>query len=188
MVTLFTISRQQIGEFFLFFPQNRIWHFMENCLQWRQFAWNVQFCFLSKIRKIFQYVVCWIFYPARVVNSADDKLAIFFLFFPEKKDLTFHANCLQWRQYAWNVKSCFMRKIRKIFQYVCWNFYPARVANSAIVWRCFSYFSQKTRLDISCKLSPMETICMKCQILFSEKNKKNISICLLKIFTQHAEQ
>ena len=28
----------------------------------------------------------------------------------------------------------------------------------------------------------METICMKCQILFSGKNKKNISICcLLKI-------
>ena len=27
-------------------------------------------------------------------------------------------------------------------------------------------FSQKTGFDISCKLSPMETICMKCQILF----------------------
>ena len=26
-----------------------------------------------------------------------------------------------------------------------------------------------------------ETICMKCQILFSGKNKKNISKCLLKI-------
>ena len=60
----------------------------------------------------------------------------------------------------------------------------------------FSYFSQKTRFDISCKLSPtgfdiscklskktwfdiscklspLETICMKCQILFSGKNKKN---------------
>ena len=28
-------------------------------------------------------------------------------------------------------------------------------------------FSQKTGFDISCKLSPVETICMKCQILFS---------------------
>ena len=28
--------------------------------------------------------------------------------------------------------------------------------------------------DSSCKLSPVETVCMKCQILFSEKNKKNI--------------
>ena len=38
----------------------------------------------------------------------------------------------------------------------------------------FSYFFQKTEFDISCKLSPLETICMKCQILFSGKNKKNI--------------
>ena len=39
----------------------------------------------------------------------------------------------------------------------------------------FSYFSQKTGFDISCKLSQLETICMKCQILFSGKNKKNIT-------------
>ena len=40
----------------------------------------------------------------------------------------------------------------------------------------FFYFSQKTGFDISCKLSPspLETICMKCQTLFSGKNKKNI--------------
>ena len=35
-----------------------------------------------------------------------------------------------------------------------------------------SYFSHKTGFDISCKLSPLETICMKCQILFSGKIKK----------------
>ena len=28
------------------------------------------------------------------------------------------------------------------------------------------YFSQKTEFGISCKLSPQETICIKCQILF----------------------
>ena len=39
----------------------------------------------------------------------------------------------------------------------------------------FSYFSQKTDFDISCKLSPMETICIKYQNLFSGKNKKNIT-------------
>ena len=38
----------------------------------------------------------------------------------------------------------------------------------------FSYISQKTGFDISCKLSPMETICMKCQILFWGKIRKNI--------------
>ena len=42
------------------------------------------------------------------------------------------------------------------------------------ILKYFSYFPQKTGYDISCKLSPKETICMKCQILFSEKNKKNI--------------
>ena len=33
-------------------------------------------------------------------------------------------------------------------------------------------FSQETGFDISCKLSPVETICMKCQILFPGKYKK----------------
>ena len=46
----------------------------------------------------------------------------------------------------------------------------------------FSYFSQKTGSDISCKLSPMETTCMKCQSLFSGQNKKNISKCRLLKF------
>ena len=41
------------------------------------------------------------------------------------------------------------------------------------ILKYFSYFSQKTGFDISCKLSPKETICMKCQILFSVKNEKN---------------
>ena len=39
-------------------------------------------------------------------------------------------------------------------------------------WWYFSWLSQKTGFDISCKLSPMETICLKCQILFSVENKK----------------
>ena len=36
----------------------------------------------------------------------------------------------------------------------------------------FPYFSQITGFDISCKLSPLETICIKYQNLFSGKNKK----------------
>ena len=43
------------------------------------------------------------------------------------------------------------------------------------ILKCITYFFQKTGFDISCKLSSMETSCMKCQILFSEKNKKNIT-------------
>ena len=50
------------------------------------------------------------------------------------------------------------------------------------ILKYFSYFSQETGCDISCKLSPLETTCMKCQLLFSVENKKNISVCrLLKI-------
>ena len=37
----------------------------------------------------------------------------------------------------------------------------------------YFYFSQNS-FDISCKLYPMETICIKCEILFSGKNKKNV--------------
>ena len=35
------------------------------------------------------------------------------IFFSRKYALTFHANCLR-RWFAWNVKTCFLRKIRKI--------------------------------------------------------------------------
>ena len=37
-----------------------------------------------------------------------------------------------------------------------------------------SYFSKKNRSYILCKLSPMQTICMKCQSLIYGKNKKNM--------------
>ena len=40
------------------------------------------------------------------------------------------------------------------------------------ILKYFSYFPQKIGFDILCKLTSMETICMKCQILLSEKNKK----------------
>ena len=41
-------------------------------------------------------------------------------------------------------------------------------------------FFKKTGFDILCKLSPMETVCMKCQLLFSGKKRKIISICRLQ--------
>ena len=42
------------------------------------------------------------------------------------------------------------------------------------IFKYISYFPQKTGFDISCKLSSMETLCMKYQILFSGNNKTNI--------------
>ena len=43
-------------------------------------------------------------------------------------------------------------------------------------------YSADDKLIISYKLSLMETVCMKCQILFSGKNKGNISKCHLLKF------
>ena len=53
--------------------------------------------------------------------------------FPRKHDLSLHANCLIRRQFAWGVKSYFLGKIRKIFENVCWNFYPARKVFKQII-------------------------------------------------------
>ena len=48
----------------------------------------------------------------------------------------------------------------------------------------FFFFFQNTGFDISCKLSSMETICMKCEVLFSGKNKKNITNVFSSEFAQ----
>ena len=42
------------------------------------------------------------------------------------------------------------------------------------LFEIFFLFFPKIGFDILCKLSPMETICIKCQILFSGKNTKNV--------------
>ena len=42
--------------------------------------------------------------------------------------------------------------------------------------------------DISCKMSQMETVCMKFQNLFSGENKKNTSMSFAENFTQSAER
>ena len=51
----------------------------------------------------------------------------------------------------------------------------------------FFIFSQKIGFDISGKLSPRETICMKCQSLFSwEKSEKYFKKLSAEIFTNNA--
>ena len=53
------------------------------------------------------------------------------------------------------------------------------------------FFFEKTEFYISCKLSPVETICMKCQILFPGKNKKKymyFKMSSAEKFTQSAKQ
>ena len=49
--------------FFLCFPKTRIWHFMQ-FIQIVSFLHEMSYpVFLGKVRKIFQNVVCWKFYP-----------------------------------------------------------------------------------------------------------------------------
>ena len=73
--------------------------------------------FPGKVRKCHQFVICWLCASIFSRRQIDD----IFLIFPRKQNLKFYAN----RQFAWDVKSCFLGKIRKIFQNaVCWKFYP----------------------------------------------------------------
>ena len=68
-------------------------------------------------------------------DSADDKLAIFFLFFQENRIWHFmrivslgdnlHEVSDLRRQFAWSVRSYFLVKIRKIFQNVLLKFLPS---------------------------------------------------------------
>ena len=53
------------------------------------------------------------------------------------------------------------------------NIYHFLLVNSADdKFMIFSYYFQKIDLNIPCKLSPLETICIECQSLFSGINKK----------------
>ena len=52
--------------------------------------------------------------------------------------------------------------------------------NADDILKYFPYFSQKTGFGITCKLSPVQIICMKCKNLFFEKQVRKISsICRL---------
>ena len=103
--------------FFLFFSRKWVLMLHVNCLQWIQFAWNFKTCFLGNgfdISYIFSFSqktgfdVCM-----KRQNLFSEKR---FWHVMQKTGLTFHANyCLQWRQFAWNVKTCFLGKIEKYF-------------------------------------------------------------------------
>ena len=88
-----------------------------------------------------------LFYTALWIKfSVDDKPK----YFPGKQDLIFHANCLHQRQFAWNVMSYFLGKIRKI----------------SPICRLLNYPRQRGSLT-------MEPIYTKYQILFSGQNKNS---------------
>ena len=49
------------------------------------------------LEKIYIYIYIINFTTLWAISAGDKLMIFFFYFFPEKKDLTFHANCLHWR-------------------------------------------------------------------------------------------
>ena len=60
----------------------------------------------------------------------------------------------------------------KFLPWVMLSAYWVKISADNILKLFSDFFFQKIGFDISCKLSPKETICMNCQSLFSEKKKK----------------
>ena len=89
--------------------------FHANCLCIYTICMKCQILFSGKNKK--NITICCAIFSYFFQKTGFDipcKLSpIISLIFPRKQDMTFHANCLHWRQFAWNVKSCFLGKIRK---------------------------------------------------------------------------
>ena len=79
-----------------------------------------------------------------------------------------------WRYFSQKTGFCFLGKI-KIFQnVVCWILYSeCKASIFSRHFEIFSYFSQETWFDISCKLSP--------NVKFSGKNKRIINMLSAEI-------
>ena len=88
------------------------------------------------------------------------------------------SNPTFWRKFHEN-----WTKIKNSYQYLTFTTLWVNSADNKLMIFCFPppppLPPPRTGFDISCKLSPVETIYMKCQNLFSGKNKKNISVCCL---------
>ena len=88
-----------------------------------------------------------------------------FLFFPEKKDLAIHANCL--KTVCMNCQNLFSGENKKIYISAMSEWY---------FFFYYYYFFPETGLFISCKLSP------NAKTYFLGKIRKNISLCHLLKF------
>ena len=115
-------------------------------------------------------------------NLANDKLMKFCLF-PQKTG--FDISCKLSPQFAWNIKACFLGKIKLFQNVICWNYLSACTALNTSVTKynyhttlqpnssdnklIFFLFFSENRLWYFMQI--VSTICMKCQSLFSGKNK-----------------
>ena len=96
-----------------------------------------------------------------------------------KQDSKFHANCLQWQQFAWNFKTYFLGKIRKILKIS-----DIGLDKSEYQVNCFLISHRKHMLWVLIR----SALAMHCQgtsneysqYTFSSRNKKNIDTFWLK--------
>ena len=116
-------------------------------LIWIYAVWHS--VFQLNIWTSFQTIVCW------NNKRADDKCPL--KFGTERvKELHFASNFLVQEPYS----VCFLTFT------ILWQIQPTTN------WWYFIIFPQKTRFHITCKLSPLETICMKCRNLLLGKMRK----------------
>ena len=85
------------------------------------------------------------------------------ILYPSKRELLWRESLLLFQT---------LNRYQYCFWYIIFNALCVKFSADDVL-KYFSYFFQKTWLDSS--LFPLETICMKCQILFSGKIRKNIS-------------
>ena len=88
-----------INIIFFFFPEKQVLTFHMNHLPSRWFIWNVKACFLWKMKKqlechLLQILLGTLTITTLLANSADNKLVIFFWFFPDSgiQDITAQTN------------------------------------------------------------------------------------------------
>ena len=122
--------------------------FYANYLLRRHFSWNDKHIFWGKYEKYFKVSSAEIFtrhavlyycnwkiitgpkaktwmltLNAPVTTAADNNFLFFIFFFQRKQVWTFHVNHLLSRWFTWNIKTCFLWKIKKNnFNVVCYKF------------------------------------------------------------------
>ena len=111
--------------FFLFFLENRIWHFMQ-IVSWGE---SVRSYFLGKTRKKISKCCLLKFLPSNqsvnywpmtfkvpVTTAAEDFLNLFVFYFLEKIRL----DVFMWRWYMWHIKPyfCGKKKLKKVYIYL----------------------------------------------------------------------
>ena len=142
---------------------------------------------LSSLGKIFSWRQIEIFFLIRKQDGfniscklSPMKCQILFTGKNKKKNIT-NLSPAELAQKVVKVKMLFSR-LHEWVHYINLYHSLSKFSRRQIDYIFLIYFFQKIGFNIPCKLSPKETICMKCQSLFSGENKKNISNCRLLIF------